>query len=260
MPQSSSTAGPLDGRTALITGAARGIGHAIAQALASAGARVALTDIDADGARLAAEAIPGASLGLGHDVTSETAWAEVLETTQAALGPLRILVNNAGTGRPGTPESHSWKHWQLVMTVNAGGTFLGCRAAIPAMRAAGGGVIVNIASCYADRASPELTAYGASKAAVTQLTRSVAVHCARAGDPVRCVSVHPGPVLTPMLERAIADAPDPADARAAWLRGVPTGRFADPAEVGGLVAWLCTDAAAYATGSAFTLDGGMTAI
>lgn len=197
----------LQQRVAIVTGAAVGLGAAIARRLAAEGAKTVVTDVQVDaGERLAAE------LGgcfIEHDVTDENQWEAVVRAVEEQFGRVDFLINNAGVEGPppqrANPENTRLSDWQAVHRVNVEGVFLGCRATIPALRRAGGGVIINLSSTAGLCGTPDYVAYGASKAAVWHLTKSVALHCARSGSKIRCNSVHPALVLTPMVERIIAD-------------------------------------------------------
>lgn len=246
--------GRLVGKVAIVTGAASGIGLATARAMADEGATVVLTDLD--GAAVEAAAAPLGGRFHRQDVVDEASWQGLIESVERDCGRLDILVNNAGTGRPGNPETTTLMAWRLVLSVNLDSVFLGCKHAIPAMARAGGGAIVNIASGAAIMASPELVAYGASKAAVAQFTQSVAIHCGRMGYGIRCNAIAPGPTLTSLMRRSIETAPDPEAVRADWLRNVALGRFAEPDEIARMAVFLASDEAAYATGGLFTVDGG----
>jgi NAD(P)-dependent dehydrogenase (short-subunit alcohol dehydrogenase family) len=241
----------------LVTGAARGLGRAIAEAFADAGARVLATDRDEDGLAGMASVLGARGQTAQHDVTDPDAWSAIAEQARAA-GGMDVLVNNAGTGALGSIETHTAKAWRTVFAVNTEGPFLGIQACLPLLRERRG-AIVNIASCAAVEASPDLLAYGASKAALVQLTQSVAVHCARHGYGVRCNAVLPGPTLTEMMATNLDKAPDRAAAEAAWLSAVPLGRFADPAEVARAVCYLASPQASYITGAALPVDGGQLA-
>jgi len=248
----------LNGRVALVTGGGSGIGRATAARLARDGARVYVTDLKPERAMAAAAGIGSAAEGWGQNVASEDDWRATMERITASAGRLDILVNNAGFGLPGDPEHTSLQDWRKVFAANADGVFLGCRAAIAAMKEAGG-AIVNLSSCAAFEASPGLVSYGASKAVVLQLTKSVAVYCARKGYRIRCNSVHPGPTMTGLMRASIDHDPDPEARRRYWLDPVPMDRFAEPEEMAALIAFLVSDEASYVTGAAMVADGGLLA-
>jgi NAD(P)-dependent dehydrogenase (short-subunit alcohol dehydrogenase family) len=249
----------LQGAFCVVTGGARGIGRAICAAFIAEGARVLLTDIDAEtGAASAAE------LGcdfLKLDVRSETDWEAL-----AALHPVAdVVVNNAGiTGFedgmvPHDPEHASLADWRSVHAVNTDGTFLGCRYALRAMRAKRTGSIINISSRSGLVGIPGAAAYAASKAAIRNHSKSVALHAAQQGWQVRCNSVHPAAVLTPMWEPMLGDGPDREANMAALVADTPLKRFGTPEEVAALCVFLASDESAYMTGAELTLDGGLLA-
>lgn len=250
----------LQGKIALVTGAASaaGLGFATARLLARRGAAVWLTDIDAAGAEaraaeLAAEGL--AARGMGHDVTSASGWAEVLSAIarQDGRGP-DILVNNAGIAvLRWTPDLEP-AEWQRQIDVNLTSVYLGCRAVLPAMRAAGDGAIVNISSVAGLVGIPGASAYAASKGGVRLYTKSLAMECAREG--IRVNSVHPGVIWTEMQQVAIRDNPDQYDAINA---SIPAGRMGEPDDIAQAVAFLASPAARYITGAELAVDGGLTA-
>jgi 3(or 17)beta-hydroxysteroid dehydrogenase len=251
--------GRLAGKSAFVTGAASGLGRAMALRFAEEGALVAVADLDEGGGRAVVAAIGEAALFLRHDVTVEADWIGNLSRAAAEFGRLDILVNNAGIGPAGTIEKTSLDEWRRVHAVNLDGVFLGCKHGIPHLRASGGGAILNMSSVAALMGTPTLTAYGSSKAAVAQLTKSVALHCAARRDNIRCNSLHPVFAATPMVERMIAAAKAPERARAALVEQVPLGRLADPDEVAALALYLVSDEARFVTGGEFVIDGGITA-
>jgi 3(or 17)beta-hydroxysteroid dehydrogenase len=249
----------LEGKTALITGAARGIGEAIARRFADEGASIWVTDIDPAGAAVA-NSIGGRFTLL--DVREEAQWDAVLRE----IGPLHVLVNNAGiTGFEGTPTAHDPEHasladWRAVHAVNLDGTFLGCRAAIRAMRPAGIGSIINISSRSGIVGIPAAAAYASSKAAVRNHTKSVALWCAQNGLAIRCNSIHPAAIMTPMWEPMLGHTAQEREAAiSAFVAETPLKRFGTPQEVAAMAAYLASDESAYVTGSEFHIDGGILA-
>lgn len=253
----------LSGKTALVTGAAQGMGAGIARALAAEGARVLVTDLNAAGAaevaaRLDAEFGAGSAFGVAHDVTSEAGWIAAVETARARLGGLSVLVNNAGILPLGSVEDLSFEDWRRGMSVNADSVFLGCKHALPLMRESQPGSIVNISSVSALIAGHNLAAYNASKAAVWMLTKSVALHCAKRGWDIRCNSVHPTFVRTAMLQDIVGSEDEAAYAKLA--RQVPLGRIGEVEDVAAAVVYLASDASRMMTGSELKLDGGLTAM
>ncbi|GGF68816.1 short-chain dehydrogenase [Paracoccus acridae] len=250
----------LAGKTSLVTGAARGIGEAIAKAFASEGAQVIVTDIDTDQGEAVADAIGGTFLRL--DVSSEADWDNVARR----FPTLDILVNNAGiTGfeeQPTPshdPENAQLSHWRAVHAVNLDGTFLGCRYAIRAMRAKGAGSIINISSRSGVVGVPMAAAYASSKAAIRNHTKSVALYCAAQGLNIRCNSIHPAAVMTPMWEPMLGQGPARAEREAAIVADTPMRRFGRPEEVAAIAVLLASDEAAYMTGAELTIDGGILA-
>jgi NAD(P)-dependent dehydrogenase (short-subunit alcohol dehydrogenase family) len=247
----------LVGTVALISGGARGMGAVEAHLFAKEGAKVTIGDIlEDEGRKLEAEisAAGGEVIFVRLDVTNEVAWQHAVEATVGRFGKLDILVNNAGISGRGRIEDTTVKEWDQVMEVNAKGVFLGTKVAIPAMRASGGGSIINISSQLGlvgtDHSSPQ---YQASKGAVRLLTKATAIQYAKEG--IRANSVHPGPVVTPMTEAARAD----PERDKIMLSRIPMGRYGQPEDVAFGVLYLASDESAWVTGSELVIDGGWTA-
>ncbi len=249
----------LNQKLCVVTGAARGIGAAIATHFRAEGAHVIVTDIDHAGATALAARIGGEPFAL--DVANEADWQRLAE----AHPQIDVLVNNAGiTGFedgpvPQDPETATLDDWRRVHAVNLDGTFLGCRYAIGAMRAKGAGAIINISSRSGMVGIPGAAAYASSKAAVRNHTKSVALHCAQAGLAIRCNSVHPGAILTPMWEPMLGDGPDRQARMDRLVADTPLRRFGTPEEVAAVCVMLASDEATYMTGSEITIDGGILA-
>jgi 3(or 17)beta-hydroxysteroid dehydrogenase len=250
--------GRVEGKVAIVTGAASGIGAATSRRLASEGARVLLCDVNEEGlAKLAAElGDPAEALTL--DVVDEARWREVVAHARERLGRLDVLVNNAGIVERADVEETTLEQWRRIQSVNAEGVFLGCKHALPAMRASGGGSIVNVSSLAALRGTPIYAAYSASKGAVAALTRTVALHCLERGDAIRCNSIHPGGVNTPMVHAVVKEgsgldltALDPEVIRRSLGMG-------DPADIANLVLFLASDESGYINGAELCIDGGLT--
>ena len=252
----------LDQMLAVITGGASGLGKAIAQRFAAEGARVCITDIQVDlGEECATE---GGFTFLQHDVRDETRWVSVIREVEERFGRLNVLVNSAGIAGPAgaaNPENTRLADWQKIFAVNVEGVFLGCRTAIPAMRRAGGGSIINVSSIAGLLATPAATAYGASKAAVRQLTKSVAQHCAEQQLNIRCNSLHPGTVRTPLLDQHVEEIARARDVSfetvlAEFKSRVPMGEFALPDDIAAAAAFLASEESRYITGTKLIVDGG----
>lgn len=252
----------LSGKVALVTGGASGLGKAIATRLAAVGAKVFISDTQAElGRSVASE---GGFSFLEQDVSDEKLWPEVVRNVEQSGGQLNILVNNAGIllSTDSNPENTQLADWRRIFAVNLEGVFLGCRAAIPAMRKAGGGAIVNIASITAQMPTPDILAYGASKAAVRQLTKSVADYCARQKLNIRCNSVHPGFVRTPTLDRGYAQIAKMRglafdDVVAAAKARIPLGDYTRAEDIAAAVAYLASEDARHMTGAKLIVDGGI---
>ena len=248
----------LDGKVAIVTGGGSGMGRATAALFAREGAKVVVTDLDEPAIASLAREVGAAIRPLRHDVSDEAGWAAVVELAKSAFGGVHILVNNAGSAIEGTAEDTTLANWRRVHAVNVEGVFLGCRAAIPAIRDSGGGSIVNIASRAAIRAAPShLAAYGASKGAVREYTMTVALHCARQGYEIRCNSINPGAIDTPLLQASFDQAPDPEERRRMIVGRVPMGRAGRPIDIAYAALYLASDESAYVTGAEINVDGGV---
>ena len=254
----------LDGRVAIVTGAARGLGAAIAAELCARGAAVLLTDVlneqGAETAKTLAEAGHKAVF-LHHDVRDVGQWQAVVDAAASQFGDVGILVNNAGITLPASFEEASLDDFQHVLDINLLGPFLGMKAVLPSMKRTGNGSIVNISSNSTQMIIGLASLYSASKAALANLTKTAAVHCAEQNYGIRVNSVHPGPQATPMLlgeggSHADADLP----AVRAVINAVPLKRMGLPSEIGKVVAFLASDDASYMTGAEIFVDGGLTMV
>jgi NAD(P)-dependent dehydrogenase (short-subunit alcohol dehydrogenase family) len=249
--------GVLAGRVALITGAASGIGRATAMLFAREGAAVAAVDLDGSGAAAVARAIEaqgGRALAVSADVTRETDCRVAIESTVAAFGGLQVLFNNAGIIRRATILETGEEDWDRLMAVNVKGIFLMSRIAVPLMARSGGGAIINTASGWGLSAGPRAAAYCASKGAVVQLTKAMAIDHGEAGIRVNCIC--PGDTDTPMLLEEARQLGAPSDrflSEAAWR---PLRRLGRPEEIAEAALYLASDAASFVTGTALVVDGG----
>jgi len=267
----------LEGKVAVVTGSASGIGRACALALAIEGAQVYHTDIDAEGGaetdHQIAQADGTARFAL-HDVTDEARWDEIMADAADRFGPVNVLVNNAGIAIGGGILEFTLESWKKQMAVNTDSVFLGTRAGMRAMSQTGGGSIINISSVAGFRGSANLSAYCASKGAVRLFSRSAAVECARAGLNIRVNSVHPGIIDTAIWRKSIfegegqqqvlaalgaQEGANDVDPQIIGQMSCPMGRAGAPDEIAQTVVFLASDAATYTTGTELVVDGGMLA-
>ncbi len=249
--------GRVDGKVALVTGGAMGMGESHCLLLAREGARVVVTDINTEAGEATAQQIRdegGEAIFIHHDVANEAQWQSVIDQAVAAYDKIDILINNAGIVISKPNETTAVEDWDLTMAVNSTGVFLGCKTVVPAMEKAGGGSIVNISSIYGIIGAPNAAAYQASKGAVRMLTKSCAVDYAKYN--IRVNSIHPGVIRTPILG-------DLANDEAAIKQVLATTilqRMAEPIEVSYAVLLLASDESSYMTGSELVVDGGYTTV
>ena len=251
--------GRLEGKTALVTGAASGIGLQTSIRLAEEGARVMMTDINLEKVRQQPEKIDANAAFLKLDITEEEEWISVLGETVKRFDRLDILVNSAGMVLIADVEQITLEDWRNVHAVNLDGTFLGCKHGVRVMKEFGAGSIINLSSVSGMIGGFNLAAYNSSKGAVRMLTKSVALHCARAGYGIRCNSIHPTFIETPMLESMIRDSPDPEKARQTLVRQVPLRRIGKPDDVANMIVYLASDESTFVTGTEMVIDGGVIA-
>jgi len=245
-------------KVVLVTGAGSGIGRATATLLAKEGATVIVTDINRPGGLETVQQIGGKARFEEHDTAKEADWKRIIDEVMAREGRLDGLVNNAGIAGPypSTFETETLEQWRRMLSINVEGVFLGCKYGVPALRQSGGGSIVNTSSLAAFLGTPALSAYGASKGAVRQFTKTVAIDCARKGYKVRCNSVHPGIIMTPMGKSVL-----PTDkARERALKSIPIGEFGAPEDIAYGILYLISDESRFVTCSELVIDGGMNAI
>ena len=251
--------GRLEGKTALVTGAASGIGLQTSIRLAEEGARVMMTDINLEEGLQQAEKLGANATFLKLDITEEEEWISVLDETVKRFDRLDILVNSAGMVLIADVEQITLEDWRKVHAVNLDGTFLGCKHGVRVMKEFGAGSIINLSSVSGMIGGFNLAAYNSSKGAVRMLTKSVALHCARAGYGIRCNSIHPTFIETPMLESMILDSPDPEKARQTLVRQVPLRRIGKPEDVANMIVYLASDESTFVTGTEMVIDGGVIA-
>lgn len=242
-----------DGQVAMVTGAARGIGAAIARALSAGGARVALCDIDFTASAETAKELGPPAIAVKLDVSSSSEVASAIDTIRRQLGPVELLVNNAGIDRVGPFIESDEDDWDRVIAVNLRGPIICCKAVLPEMIAAGRGRIVNIASDAGKVGSTGEAVYSATKGGIIAFTKTLARETARSGITVNCVC--PGPTDTDLLGQVAAANPRLHESLA---RAIPMRRLGQPADIAAMVAFLLGDGASFITGQAISVSGGLT--
>ncbi|HCX12282.1 MAG TPA: 3-beta hydroxysteroid dehydrogenase [Hyphomonas sp.] len=255
--------GRVQGKKAFITGGAQGLGEATARMMAREGAKVTVTDVNGAGAEAVAASIndehgAGTAFAWQHDVTNEAQWQEVLQAAHDAMGGLNVLVNNAGIGSLGSVEDENYDMFKKVQTVDVDSIFLGCKYAIPLMRAHGLGSIINISSIAGIIASANYVSYNTAKAAVRHISKSIALHCAKCGQ-IRCNSVHPVFINTPILDRT-KEMFGEEEALAKLGRQIPLGKVGEPDDIAYAVLYLASDESKLVTGIELKVDGGISAM
>lgn len=256
--------GRVDGKMALITGGAQGLGEATARMLAKEGAKVTVTDINGEGAEAVAASINadagnGTAFGFQHDVTDQERWKTVVQEAHDAMGGLNVLVNNAGIGSLGSVEDEDYEMFRKVQAVDVDSIFLGCKYAIPLMRDHGLGSIINISSIAGIVASGNYVSYNTAKAAVRHLSKSVALHCAKTGGQIRSNSVHPVFINTPILDEMKNMFGEDA-ALEKLGRQIPLGKVGEPDDIAYAVLYLASDESKLVTGAELKVDGGISAM
>ena len=249
--------GRLEGKVAIVTGGASGLGAADVRRMSEEGARVVMTDVNEEGGRAVAEAA-GAQFFL-QDVADEASWLRLIETVMTIYGRLDVLVNNAGIAVAQDIEQTTTETWRRTLAIHLDGTFFGCHYAIPAMKESGGGSIINMSSTAALIGIPPFLAYSAAKGGIRAMTKSIAVHCRAKGYGIRCNSIHPGSIDTPMVHAALAntrgmnisDAKDPEALRKSLGLG-------EPNDVANMVVFLASDESKHINGAELVIDNGDT--
>lgn len=252
--------GRVEGKVALVTGGALGLGQAAARMLAREGAKVVVTDVNVEEGNKTVEGIKangGEAIFVRHDASSEDDWKAAIKATQDAYGRLDILVNNAGIGFLANVEETTLEDWRKTQSVNLDGVFLGTKYGIEAMRGSGGGSIINLSSIEGLVGDPDLAAYNASKGGVRLFSKSAALHCARQKYGIRINTVHPGYIWTPMVE-AVSQGTD-TEKYQALVDLHPIGRLGEPDDIAYGILYLASDESKFVTGSELVIDGGYTA-
>lgn len=251
--------GRLEGKIAIITGASKGLGEADARLFRKEGATVVMTDVDEAAGQAVAKEI-GADF-IKQDVRSEDGWIKLIDDVVKKHGGLHILVNNAGVVEVGTIETQTYADYKFIMDVSADGTFLGCKYAVPAMKASGGGSIINMASIASVQGEPYVAAYCAAKGAVEALSRSVAVHCAKSGYNIRCNSIHPSGIITPMVismgEKVAKSGIGSLEERG---EGAGTSALGEPNDIAHTVVFLASDESKFINGAQIRVDNAMSVV
>lgn len=255
-----------EGKLALVTGAAQGLGRAHCIRLAQEGARVLATDINGAGATETAQIInaeigDGTAFAMAHDVTDPAQWEAAVDAAREQIGGLNVLVNNAGIGVGGNIETCNFDDWQRCFDINVNSIFHGCQKALPLMREHAPGSIINISSIAGLIASDTMPAYNASKASVWMLSKSIALHCAKKNMQIRCNSVHPTFVDTPILDGTARNAQLEKSVLLEKLaRQIPLRFVGEPNDIANAVVYLASDESRFMTGAEIKLDGGISAM
>ena len=246
----------LKNKVGLITGAAQGLGKEMAKIMISQGATIVVTDINETALLETANKLSCKHIVM--DVTKEDDWKNVISDIEKNIGSLNILVNNAGIGGGGDVESTDLESWHLVHSVNLDSVFLGCKSSLPLMRKSGNGSIINISSMSGIVASHNMSAYNSSKAAVRHLSKSVALHCAKSTNLVRCNSIHPVFTRTAMVQSMIDAAPE-RNIEEKLVQQIPLRKLAEPIDIANAALFLASDESSFITGTELVIDGGLSA-
>ena len=246
----------LKNKVGLITGAAQGLGKEMAKIMISQGATIVITDVNEKSLVETAEELSCKHMVM--DVTKEDQWKNVISNIEKDIGSLNILVNNAGIGGGGDVESTDLESWHLVHSVNLDSVFLGCKFSLPLMRKSGNGSIINISSMSGIVASHNMSAYNSSKAAVRHLSKSIALHCAKSTNLVRCNSIHPVFTRTAMVQSMIDAAPE-RNIEEKLVQQIPLRKLAEPIDIANAALFLASDESSFITGTELVIDGGLSA-
>ncbi|MDH3401150.1 MAG: glucose 1-dehydrogenase [Chromatiales bacterium] len=249
----------FSGKVVLVTGAASGLGLDCAAAFVESGARVVMTDVQVEQGEEAARKLGENAVFMQQDVRDESRWQQIVDEAVQRFGGLHVLVNAAGIALFAGVEDTTLDQFRNIHAVNVEGVFLGCKAAIPAMRKSGSGSIINLSSTAGLRGVGKLAAYCSAKGAVRMLTKSVAVECAEKGDNIRCNSLHPSYTDTPMVQGLIGLGSDPVLMRKRLEKVSPMNRLGQPREVSSVILFLASDQSSFITGAEIPVDGGTTA-
>jgi len=252
--------GRVSNKVIIITGAASGLGKADAMRLSDEGAKLVLTDINVREGKQVVKECKNEALFFEQDVSQENSWSDLIKTTISEFGKLDVLVNNAGIAQIGNIESTTTDQWRDILRVNLDSVFFGCRAAIPEMSKSGGGSIINMSSTTALIGLSPYLAYSAAKGGIRSMTKSIAIHCQEQKNNIRCNSIHPGSIFTPMVDDALKnlvgiklmDQEDPEATRKAMGIG-------EPLDVANLVLFLASEESKHINGAELVIDNGATA-